>query len=102
MPCVHGGFFSELFGGDASTKFYEHLVKVRGWEKMSLTAAAQAVQRSAYPDAYAKHESLATEIVNALANGAARAVGGLVNLSCVTTGEVAASGWTVPVTMSSA
>lgn len=24
VPCVHGGFFSELFGGDASTKFYEN------------------------------------------------------------------------------
>jgi murein DD-endopeptidase MepM/ murein hydrolase activator NlpD len=81
----------------ASTKFYEHLVKIRNWETMSLTAAAQAVQRSAYPDAYAKHEPLATEIVNALANGAARAVGGLVNLRCVVAGEVAASGWTVPV-----
>ncbi|MGD0579124.1 MAG: hypothetical protein ABSC08_09375 [Bryobacteraceae bacterium] len=24
VPCAHGGFFSELFGGDASTKFYEN------------------------------------------------------------------------------
>src|SRR5208282_1130985 len=23
VPCVHGGFSSELFGGDASTRFYE-------------------------------------------------------------------------------
>jgi hypothetical protein len=24
VPCAHGGFFSELSGGDASTKFYEN------------------------------------------------------------------------------
>ena len=36
--------------------------------------AAQRVQISAYPDAYAKHEPTATRIVNALADGAARAV----------------------------
>ena len=24
VPCVHGGFFSELFGGSAATQFYEN------------------------------------------------------------------------------
>ena len=38
-------------------KFYEKLVKVAGWETMPLTEAAQRVQVSAYPDAYAKHET---------------------------------------------
>jgi hypothetical protein len=33
---------------------------------MALTEAAQAVQVSAYPDAYAKHEGRATQIVDAL------------------------------------
>jgi murein DD-endopeptidase MepM/ murein hydrolase activator NlpD len=64
---------------------------------MPLTYAAQSVQRSAYPDAYAKHESLASTIVNNLANGAARAVGSQLDLRCVFPGEVSASGWTVPV-----
>lgn len=32
-------------------------------DKMSLTQAAQAVQVSAFPDAYAKHESAATELL---------------------------------------
>ena len=40
-------------------------VKRIDWQDMSLTAAAQTVQVSAYPDAYAKHESRATTIVNA-------------------------------------
>jgi hypothetical protein len=78
-------------------KFFERLVKVQGWEKMTLTDAAQAVQRSAYPDAYAKHEPLSSEIVDALTGGGARAVGSQAQLRCVSSGEIAASGWTVPV-----
>ena len=81
----------------ASTKFYERLKTVTGWETMSLTAAAQAVQRSAYPDAYAKHEPLATTIVNLLANGAANAIGNSLTMTCANAGEIAASGWTTPV-----
>lgn len=46
-------------------KFFAKLVKL-DWENMSLTQAAQAVQISAYSNAYAKHESRATTIVNAL------------------------------------
>lgn len=42
------------------------LLEIPGWADMSLTAAAQAVQRSAFPDAYAKHEARATMIVDAL------------------------------------
>jgi hypothetical protein len=34
---------------------------------MEVTEAAQAVQRSAYPDAYAKHEPMARRLVEELA-----------------------------------
>jgi murein DD-endopeptidase MepM/ murein hydrolase activator NlpD len=81
----------------ASRKFYERLLKVAGWESSALTDAAQAVQRSAYPDAYAKHEPLATQIVNLLADGAARAAGSVSEVRCAAAGEIAASGWTAPV-----
>ena len=82
----------------ASRKFYEKLITVKGWQTMPLTDAAQKVQVSAYPDAYAKHENLASEVVNRLADGAARAVGSLVNMQCAAGGgEISASGWTVPV-----
>ena len=37
----------------SSTKFYQALVKVPHWQTMPLTQAAQAVQRSGFPDAYA-------------------------------------------------
>jgi hypothetical protein len=51
----------------AARRFYQALVQVAGWQSMPVTVAAQTVQGSAYPDAYAKWESLATLVVNALA-----------------------------------
>lgn len=81
----------------ASQKFYAKLLTIKGWQTRALTDVAQAVQISAFPDAYAKHEPLATLVVNQLANGAARADGSLSSLRCTQPGEIAASGWTVPV-----
>nr|WP_042366935.1 C40 family peptidase [Streptacidiphilus neutrinimicus] len=51
----------------ASTSFYTHLLKVAGWQQLTLTEAAQAVQHSAYPDAYAKWQALAAALQQALA-----------------------------------
>ncbi|RKF24652.1 NlpC/P60 family protein [Micromonospora globbae] len=53
----------------ASRKFYEHLVKVDGWQNMPLTRAAQAVQRSAYPNAYAKWQPEAQQLVAVASDG---------------------------------
>ena len=50
----------------AARKFFQALVKVRGWEAMPLTRAAQQVQHSAYPGAYAKRESLAAALLHEL------------------------------------
>ncbi|MBB5874317.1 hypothetical protein F4553_007751 [Allocatelliglobosispora scoriae] len=50
----------------AATQFYKGLVQVDGWQNMPVTVAAQTVQVSAYPDAYAKHEAKATQVVNGL------------------------------------
>jgi len=50
----------------AATSFYQHLQKVQGWQSMALTDAAQAVQQSGYPDAYAQWEQSAGVIVAAL------------------------------------
>jgi cell wall-associated NlpC family hydrolase len=43
----------------AAGQFYKQLLHVPGWRSMSTTDAAQAVQRSAYPDAYAKWQAQA-------------------------------------------
>ncbi|MFD9517926.1 C40 family peptidase [Streptomyces sp. NPDC059979] len=51
----------------SSTKFYDGLVKIKDWEQMPLTVAAQKVQRSGFPNAYAKHDSLATALHQAIA-----------------------------------
>ncbi|MET7392762.1 hypothetical protein ABZS66_04610 [Dactylosporangium sp. NPDC005572] len=50
----------------ASAKFYNKLVKIDGWQNMSVTGAAQAVQRSAFASAYAKHATTAQRIVDEL------------------------------------
>ena len=50
----------------AATQFYEGLVEVDGWQDMPLTRAAQKVQVSAYPEHYAKHETQAGNIIDAL------------------------------------
>ncbi|TXS53323.1 heavy metal transporter [Streptomyces sp. uw30] len=50
----------------AAGVFYEHLVKVRDYTRLPLTVAAQRVQRSGFPEAYAKHEPDATLLAAAL------------------------------------
>lgn len=50
----------------ASEQFYKHLLKVPGWQQMTIAQAAQAVQRSAYPDAYAQWATLATALQTAI------------------------------------
>lgn len=40
----------------ATNAFYDVLVKIEGWQSLPITAAAQKVQRSAFPSAYAAHE----------------------------------------------
>ncbi|MFG2885597.1 heavy metal transporter [Streptomyces sp. NPDC048297] len=46
--------------------FYAHLARVPGYTDLPLTVAAQRVQRSGYPEAYAKHEPDATLLAAAL------------------------------------
>ena len=47
-------------------KFYDALVKIKGYDSMEITVAAQRVQRSAYAGAYAQHEDYARAIASAL------------------------------------
>jgi hypothetical protein len=50
----------------ASNKFYDALLEVPDWPEMPLTEAAQAVQYSGHPDAYAKWEPQATTLTRSL------------------------------------
>ncbi|MEV5977868.1 heavy metal transporter [Streptomyces sp. NPDC052114] len=47
-------------------RFYAHLAEVPGYSRLPLTVAAQRVQRSGYPQAYAKHEPDAALLAAAL------------------------------------
>jgi len=70
----------------AATKFYQALLQVPEWQAMALTDAAQAVQKSAYPDAYAKWEPQAALLVSALTGAVA---------DCIA--QVGPQGWVAPV-----
>ncbi|UVJ38425.1 hypothetical protein [Arthrobacter sp. CJ23] len=50
----------------ATNAFYDGLVKVPGYEAMEVTDAAQLVQRSAFPHAYAQHEGMGRAYASAL------------------------------------
>ena len=50
----------------AANKFYASLKRVKGWERMRITDAAQRVQRSAYPHAYEKWADEASVLARAL------------------------------------
>ncbi|MEU2332980.1 heavy metal transporter [Streptomyces sp. NPDC006654] len=55
----------------AAGMFYAHLAKVPDYQSLPLTVAAQRVQRSGYPEAYAKHETDASLLAAALTGQAA-------------------------------
>ena len=66
-PSSGWGTVAELLDpATAARKFYLALTEVAGWQELSVAAAAQAVQVSAFPYAYAQQETLATAIVTAL------------------------------------
>ena len=68
-----------------TARFYDKLITVNGWEQMAVTQAAQAVQRSAYPDAYEKWSQDAAQLHFQLTGEPD---------SCLNTGT---SGWMMPV-----
>lgn len=50
----------------ASNAFYDALERVSGYQTMDIGKAAQAVQRSAYPEAYDEHETVGRALASAL------------------------------------
>jgi cell wall-associated NlpC family hydrolase len=72
-----------IYGRDTATNpvastraFLAKLARVPGWATMPLTQAAQAVQISAFPNAYAAWEHLADQLVGQLWPGAGTTSGG--------------------------
>lgn len=50
----------------AANAFLDALARVEGYESLEITEAAQLVQRSAFPEAYAQHEATARAFASAL------------------------------------
>jgi murein DD-endopeptidase MepM/ murein hydrolase activator NlpD len=74
-----------FYGGPRSPTSNSGLLDIRGWRHLPVWSAAQSVQGSAFPFAYAEHESTASAVVHRLAHTTA----GCDNL--------AAGPWTLPV-----
>ncbi|MDN3241237.1 hypothetical protein [Glycomyces tritici] len=63
-PSSGWGSVKELMDPKTSaSKFYDSLKRVDDWRDMPVTTAAQTVQVSAFPDAYAQWEDLAWDII---------------------------------------
>lgn len=60
-----------FYGGHGSPTRNTGLLSISGWQHMPIWEAAQSVQRSAFPLAYAQHESLASQLVRHLAGATA-------------------------------
>jgi cell wall-associated NlpC family hydrolase len=54
----------------SARSFYQRLAQVVGWESMPVTVAAQAVQRSGFPGAYAQWQPLAARLAASFGAGA--------------------------------
>jgi hypothetical protein len=70
----------------ATGKFYDALLKVKNWQQKRVTDAAQAVQKSAYGEAYERWADDARIVATALIGDATSAVG------CTITGDPAQRG----------
>jgi len=78
--------------------FLDHLVSVPDWQRLPLTVAAQAVQRSAFPEAYAAWQPLAAGVVGQLwpTAAATAATADSSAVAATNTAPSSSSGMTVP------
>jgi murein DD-endopeptidase MepM/ murein hydrolase activator NlpD len=75
----------------SATAFYRRLLTVGNWQNLKITEAAQQVQRSALPNAYARWETDATTLVTALTGETGDAA------DCEPFAVAGAQGWVAPV-----
>ncbi|HEY5248260.1 MAG TPA: hypothetical protein VIJ15_07405 [Dermatophilaceae bacterium] len=73
----------------ATNAFYDALIKVKGYESMTITKVAQEVQHSGFPEAYADHEEEGRILASTLAGHSPGGLG--CRLDAATTSTPAAS-----------
>ena len=83
-----------FFGGPDVPPGNPGLLDITGWEHLSITQAAQAVQRSGYPDAYAQRAEEATVLVHRLAGATTACPASDSSTACPATGRPVESGLT--------
>ena len=72
--------------------FYDALLNVAQWQQMTLTQAAQAVQKSAHPTAYTQHTTDAIQLVTEIGT-----MLGLPTAAVAGCATISPTGWTQPV-----
>jgi hypothetical protein len=78
----------------AANAFYDALVTVDGYQSMEITEAAQAVQRSAFPNAYADHADDGRAVASALSGYSPSALTCVVHSSDVSAQKATENGLT--------
>ena len=78
----------------AANAFFDVLVKIEGYQNLPITTAAQKVQRSAFPSAYADHEPQARIFASALAGYSPESLNCVLAATTVTAQTPAANGLT--------
>jgi hypothetical protein len=73
----------------AANRFYGALLRVKHWQSLPITQAAQAVQHSGFPDAYAQWETEAGTLSAALLGGSSGSVTCYVDSAPVRSGAAA-------------
>lgn len=74
-PSQEWGTAEQIMDPNYSTNaFYDVLLTIPGYQQMTVTAAGQAVQRSAFPEAYSQHESMARAFASALTGNSSAAL----------------------------
>lgn len=69
----------------AANAFYDALVKVNGYQSMAITQVAQAVQHSAFPQAYADHEQEGRILASTLTGQSPAGIGCRLDAATVST-----------------
>ena len=78
----------------ASGRFFDSLVQIDGWQTLAITEAAQAVQRSAFPDAYQDHAQDARVLASTFSGSSGAALSCTVRAQQVAAETETASGLT--------
>jgi hypothetical protein len=82
---------ADAFYGVAGHTSNPGLLDITGWQSMPLTVAAQAVQRSGFPDAYARWGNEAGQLAGAILDGA-----DLTQIACAGAGAIISGSWAHP------